>query len=288
VTEALSIGQAIFLGIVQGLTEFLPISSSGHLVILQQVMGIEAHGSFLMDFDLALHVGTLLSILVALYQEIWVILQSLGRVAQAVAKRRTINWQQLYEGDQGIKLAVMVVVGSIPVALLGLLFRDALEGLFMSLLGAGLMLFVTGGVLWLTNYFKKAHIHFSQVSLFQAFIVGMAQAFALIPGISRSGVTIVTALGWRWPREVAAKFSFLLLIPAVTGGVLLESRHFGQWSTNEWFIMLWGALAAAISGFFAIKALIYVVKQGSLRYFSYYCWAVGSLSLVYYLVQKFF
>ena len=287
-TEVLSISQAIILGIVQGLTEFLPVSSSGHLVILQQVMGIEAKGAFLLDFDLALHVGTLFSIIVALYQEVWEILKSLGQVGQALVKRRTIHWAQLYEHNEGIKLSVMVVVATIPVATLGLLFRDTLEGLFMSILGAGIMLLVTGVILWISRYFSKTPRPFSEVTLFQTFMVGIAQAFALAPGISRSGITIVTALGLRWSRELAAKFSFLLLIPALLGGVILEWPHIGSWAGPEKKLMFIGALTSAIVGLGAIKVLLYVVKQGTLRYFSYYCWSVGGLTLIYVLLRYLF
>ena len=286
--ETLTWSQVIILGIVQGLTEFLPVSSSGHLVILQQLMGIEGRGAFLLDFDLVLHVGTLVSVVAVLYREVWEILESLFFVGRALVKRRTIHWQTLYDHSEGIKLAVMIFVGSIPVAFLGLLFRDTLEGLFTSLLGAGLMLLVTGGILWLSRYFTKVQRPFAEVSLLQSFIVGMAQAFALAPGISRSGMTIVTALGLRWNRELAAKFSFLLLIPAIFGGTLLEMRHFGDWSPSERWIMLTGALTASVTGFFAIKFLVYVVKKGRLPYFAYYCWSMGGLALIYSLIRSFF
>ena len=272
---------------IQGLTEFLPISSSGHLVIVQQLMGIEAPGSFLLDFDLILHVGTLVSILVALYQEVWEILKSWGQIIKALWHRRKIDWAETYQHSPGIKLTVMIVVGTIPAVILGLLFRDALEGLFMSLWGAGCMLLVPGGILWLSKYFRKSSRPFSEVGLFQSFLVGIAQSIALIPGISRSGITIVTALGLRWNRELAAKFSFLLLIPAILGGVVLEWQHIGSYTGSEKWIMFWGGLVAAITGFFTIKLLVYIVKKGNLKYFSYYCWGVGALTVLYVLGKNF-
>lgn len=261
--------EALFLGILQGLTEYLPVSSSGHLAIASHFFGIEAEESLM--FTVAVHVATVLSTLVMLWKEIDWILKGL------------FKWQI----NDETKYVFNILISMIPVGIVGLFFKDKVEEAFGSgLLVVGAMLLVTA-VLLIFSYFAKPRQK-EHISLWDAFVIGVAQACAVMPGLSRSGSTIATGLMLGNKKEKLAQFSFLMVIPPILGEALLDIMKaakgeavMGDIST---FALCVGFLAAFLSGCFACKLMINVVKKGKLLYFGIYCAIVGLAVMIYQLV----
>lgn len=263
--------QALILGLVQGLTEYLPVSSSGHLTILSNFFGIE--GADNLAFTVAVHVATVLSTLVILWREIDWILKGLFK----------------FQMNDETKYALNILVSMIPVGIVGLFFKDKVEEAFGSgLLIVGVMLLVTAVLLTFSYYARprqKEHI-----SLWDAFVIGVAQACAVLPGLSRSGSTIATGLMLGDKKEKLAQFSFLMVIPPILGEALLDLLKAvkGEEVVSDaigTFPLCVGFLAAFLSGCFACKLMINVVKKGKLIYFGYYCAIVGLAVLVYQLTR---
>lgn len=269
--------EAIILGIIQGLTEFLPVSSSGHLVLFQQLFGLKEAELF---FDVCVHLGTLLAVIVVFHREIQNIIAALCRLISLAGQKEAILPQ--IESDPDLKMALLIVIGSIPTAVLGLAFHGIAEQLFSSSFFTGLMLMVTGFLLWLTRRAKPGDrgTDIKGFSRTKAFIIGMVQGLAIIPGISRSGSTISIGLLLGIDRETAARYSFLLSIPAIVGaGALSFKDGLSQTDLAIW-LSLMGAATAALVGYLALKVLLSVVKKGHLYLFAPYCWLVGILAIV--------
>ena len=270
--------EAIILGIIQGLTEFLPVSSSGHLVLFQQLFGLKEAELF---FDVCAHLGTLAAVIVVFHREIQNIIAALLRLVSLARQKKTI-WQQV-ESDPELKMALLIVIGSIPTAVLGLMFQSIADRLFSSSFFTGLMLMVTGLLLWLTRRAepdnKAAGIeNFSKT---KAFIIGIIQGLAIMPGISRSGSTISIGLLMGIDREVAARYSFLLSIPAIVGAGALSLKDGLSQTDAAIRLSLMGAAAAALVGYGALKVLLRMVKKGRLYVFAPYCWLVGILAILF-------
>jgi undecaprenyl-diphosphatase len=263
--------QALILGLVQGLTEYLPVSSSGHLTILSTFFGID--GADNLQFTVAVHVATVLSTLVILWKEISWILKGLFK----------------FEMNSETKYALNILVSMIPVGIVGVFFKDKVEEAFGSgLLLVGVMLLVTA-VLLTFSYIAKPRQK-EQISLWDAFVIGVAQACAVLPGLSRSGSTIATGLMLGDKKEKLAQFSFLMVIPPILGEALLDvlKAAGGEQVVNETigtFPLCIGFLAAFLSGCFACKLMISIVKKGKLLYFGYYCAVVGIAVLAYQLIR---
>ena len=256
--------QAIFLGVVQGLTEFLPVSSSGHLVFFQSVFGLAEPQ---LAFDVMLHLGTLLAVVVYFRTDISRVL--LGTWAWVRGGR---------EGEEEAKLLLWIVVASVPTGLMGILLKDWFEAFFSMPKTVGLMLLVTGLLLWLTRIVKRNEKTTGQMGVWDALVIGIAQGVAIIPGISRSGSTISTGLLCRLDRELAGKFSFLLSIPAILGATFLEFREIGAGPGSG--VTFIGMAVSFFVGLVALKLFMNIVKKGKLSYFSYYCWAAGVLMIL--------
>ena len=270
--------EAIILGIIQGLTEFLPVSSSGHLVLFQQLFGLKEAELF---FDVCVHLGTLLAVMVVFRQEIKNIILALMRLISSTGSKKTIL--QKIESDPDLKMALLIVIGSIPTAVLGFLFRGIADRLFASVFIVGLMLMVTGLLLWLTRWAatRVEQPGADRLTPKNAFIIGVVQGLAIIPGISRSGSTISIALLLGIRREMAARYSFLLSIPAIIGAGLLSFKEGLSQTDQAIQISLLGAVAAALVGYGALKSLLHVVKKGRLHLFAPYCWMAGILAIVF-------
>jgi undecaprenyl-diphosphatase len=270
--------EAIVLGIIQGLTEFLPVSSSGHLVLFQQLFGLKEAELF---FDVCVHLGTLLAVMVVFRQEIKNIILALMRLISSTGSKKTIL--QKIESDPDLKMALLIVIGSIPTAVLGFLFRGIADRLFASAFIVGLMLMVTGLILWLTRWAatRVEQPGADRLTSKNAFIIGVVQGVAIIPGISRSGSTISIALLLGIRREMAARYSFLLSIPAIIGAGLLSFKEGLSQTDQAIQISLLGAVAAALVGYGALKSLLHVVKKGRLHLFAPYCWMAGILAIVF-------
>jgi len=258
--------QALLLGVIQGLTEFLPVSSSGHLVIFHQILGMKEPDIF---FDVCLHVGTLAAVCLFVRKELaWLIL-SLARAFRSPGSfRKGIGGQ-----DPDLRLLILLAVATLATAVVAIVFMDFFKGMFGSPKSVGTALIVTGAVLSATVFSGPGASGIAQVRLWQALIVGMGQGVAVAPGISRSGATISLALMLGMEREFAARFSFLLFIPAIVGALILEfdiSRIGG-----EPFPLLLGTTAAGVTGFLALRLLLGVVKKGRLWIFAPYCFLLG-------------
>lgn len=250
---------AIILGVVQGLTEFLPVSSSGHLVMAQAFLGVPSPGVFL---EVALHVATLLSVVV-------VYRHTLMELTVGAVRR-----------DRGaLRYIGLLALASVPVGVIGLLFKDSIETAFDTPLVTGLMLLVTGVILYSTSWGDEERPH-DIPTVKHALGMGFAQCLALLPGISRSGSTIAAGLWTGLRGERAAEFSFLMSLPAIAGAALLQIGDAGGdiAVTGE---LVAGFLAALVSGVAAIKSLVWLVQRQGFHHFAWYVWAVGLFFLGY-------
>ncbi len=254
--------EAALLGMIQGLTEFLPVSSSGHLVVFQHLLGFKEPELFL---DSALHVGTLVAVCIFFHRDL---------------KEMTTATLRLRMDDPQTRLVAAVLIGSIPTALIGLVFKEPLEALFASVSTVGIMLIMTGIVLTLTGFVSKNHARLSSVPWYAALAVGVAQGLAITPGISRSGATIAAGLFLGLNRELAGRYSFLLAIPAIFGALLLQLGAENLGSAGLLPVAA-GFCTAALVGLFALKVLMAVVRQGRLAYFAPYCFALGATILIF-------
>ncbi len=271
----MTVWKSIILGIVQGLTEFLPISSSGHLVIVQKLLGVNDHNALF--FATMLHIGTLLSIFFVYGKDIIFLLREFFKMLYEVATGKGIRLENDYR-----KLGLFVILATIPTAIIGLAFNDLFEALFQGQLFIGFALLVTGFLLWFAEKWASEGKNIKRMRPIDAIIIGVFQAFAITPGISRSGSTIVGSLIRGLNKELTVKFSFLISIPAILGAAVLEIKDAavnGMGGTSLFMILL-GMLSAALSGFIAIKAMISFIKRKKLHYFSYYTWIVG-LSIIF-------
>ena len=266
--------QSLILGVVQGLTEYLPVSSSGHLTIGQELLGVTSKDNLM--FDVVVHFATVLSTLVVLWKEVTWIFKGLLRTRDKEQRTTLLNDQQKY--------ALNIIVSMIPVGIVGVFFKDYVEEIFGSgLLIVGVMLLLTALLLIFSYYAKprqKEHI-----SLKDAFIIGIAQACAVMPGLSRSGSTIATGLLLGNKKESLAQFSFLMVIPPILGEALLDLVKaikgvdvMGEIGT---FPLIVGFVAAFLSGYVACRWMINIVKKGKLVYFGIYCAVVGLIAIAY-------
>ncbi|MDP3286146.1 MAG: undecaprenyl-diphosphatase UppP [Desulfobacterales bacterium] len=270
----MNIFQAIILGIVQGLTEFLPVSSSGHLVLFQHLFGLKEAELF---FDISVHLGTLVAVFIFFRQDIYAIILSVLRYCKMVFK--TGSFSPANE-DSDLRLALLIIIGSIPTAIIGLLFRKIADQLFSSVLISGSMLLLTGIILFFTRFVRSSRKGISNFSLKDAFIIGISQGLAIMPGLSRSGTTMATGLFLGLNHETAARYSFLLSIPAILGASLLSFGDLSGSTSVTIKTAVTGAVASCVAGYFALNFLFYIVRRGRLHYFSPYCIVIGIFSLI--------
>jgi undecaprenyl-diphosphatase len=268
------------LGIIQGLTEFLPVSSSGHLVLLQNLFGITEPELL---FDISLHVGSLIAIFIVFYQEIRNILQTLLRLPALI--KSSENLKSLFDNNEEIRISALIVAGSIPTAILGILFHKIADQIFGSVWIVGVMLLVTGTLLWFTRQISIEGRPLIKISIKDALMIGLMQGMAIMPGISRSGSTISMALFLGINREIAGRYSFLLSIPAILGAMVLGLDSTIIQTNISITTTLLGTVTAGIFGYIALKILLYVVKQGHLYYFAPYCWLLGAATLIWSLYR---
>ena len=272
--------EALILGLLQGLTEYLPVSSSGHLAIGSHILGIEAEENLM--FTVAVHVATVLSTLVVLGGEIFRLVRgTFGPFNAGASGLARLNADQRY--------MLNILVSMIPIFVVGIFFKDTVESIFgEGLLVVGCCLLVTAGLL-AYSYLSKPRQKES-ISLVDAFIIGIAQAVAVLPGLSRSGSTIATGLILGNNKAHMAQFSFLMVIPPILGEALLDtikaakegfSAAFGDLSVMALVV---GFVAAFVSGIAACKWMIGIVRRGKLIYFAYYCVAVGAVTLAYHFI----
>ena len=251
----MSILLAALLGLVQGLTEFLPVSSSGHLVVFQNWLH-EEHTPVV--FDLVLHIGTLLPI-------VWVYRETLIELINGVVSKPLA---------QENRLALWIVLGSVPTAMIGLAFEDLFEQIFQTPKMVASAFFVTGSFLFATQYLSEGTRDEQGMTWKDALVIGAVQGLAITPGISRSGSTIAIAMLLGLKRDLAAKYSFLLSIPAIVGGFILKADELTLDASTLPSLGA-GLVVSAVSGLFALKILLKLVNSGDFSKFSYYLWAIA-------------
>jgi len=247
--------QSISTGVIQGTTEFLPVSSSGHLFLFRNLFQV----NFGTDYVVLLHLGTLIAVVFFFWKDIWNILKGLF-------SKEMDAW----------KIVISLIVGTIPAAIAGLLLEDFLEAYLTSNWVIGVSLIITGLLLFVTDRFPENRTGLKEVGLKKAFIIGLFQAAAIVPGLSRSGLTLFGSLLVGLKREEAFKFSFLLSIPVILGGTLLKINQITQSQGGGV-----GFLFATVSGFFSLWLLKFLTKSKKLKYFAFYCWFIGILSFVF-------
>lgn len=254
--------EALILGIIQGLTEFLPVSSSGHLEIGKVLLDIQEKENI--TFAVVVHGATVLSTIVVFYREI-------GEIISGIFK---------FQWNEPTQYFFKIIISMIPVAILGVFFQESIEKFFTgNLILVGSMLIITATLLIITQFIKNGH---KPVTFLHAIIIGIAQAFAVMPGISRSGATIATGLILGVKRENAARFSFLMvLIPIILANANdLISGTYSQQTISAGALII-GFLAAFISGLIACKWMIKIVKKGKLIYFGIYCFVIGLMGILF-------
>jgi len=262
--------QAIVLGIIQGLTEFLPVSSSGHLVIFQYLFGLKEPELF---FDICVHLGTLLAVIIVFRQEIRELMRSLGHLVWLIFVEDA-HFEHLFENSE-FKMLLLVFFGFFPTAILGVVFHEIGPQLFSSVLVVGLMLIITGGLLWQTRRVAGAGGGLDVFSIRTALIIGLVQGLAIMPGISRSGSTIALGLFLGLNRELSARYSFMLAIPAILGAGILSLHGLAADPNVDYNIALIGAAVSFVVGYFALVLLLRLVKTAKLYLFAPYCWAAS-------------
>ena len=265
--------QAIIIGLVQGLTEFLPVSSSAHLIFAQQALGVADVG---LAFDVLLHVGTLVAVIVYFFNDI---VNMIKGFLLSLVDLKDGNFIGELKKDPYKKLAWLTILATIPIGIVGVLFNDIVESMFMGLTVPAFLLLITGCLLYVSQRMNSGRIDVRNISLKEALIMGCGQALAILPGLSRSGTTIAAGLFAGLDKEFAAKFSFILSIPAILGAAVFQLKDLSGGSV-EIGACIAGFIVAVISGYLAISVLLKIVREKSLDIFAYYCWIVGIIVLV--------
>ena len=274
--EIISIWKAILLGAVQGASEFLPISSSGHLVIFQQWLGLGKEGEFLLAFDVALHFGTLVAVLYYFREDLRLLILSVLKPGMPVEKKGEAD----FAPQDARRIALYLILGTLPAIFVGLTFKSFFEMLFADTFSASFCIMITGGLLWWTRKFAQGGIGFDRMTQKHSWCIGIAQAVAILPGISRSGSTMVAGLFLGLRPEVVAQFSFLLSIPAIAGAVILEIPHLMALTWGALLPILFGTLASFFVGYASIRWLLGIIQRGHLHYFAWYLWIFGAVAFI--------
>ena len=267
--------QAIFIGIVQGLTEFLPVSSSAHLIFVQNLLGISEPE---LAFDVLLHFGTLIAVISYFFKDI---IEMIKAFLSSIADIFRGKFKEGFKEDSYKKLVWMVIIATIPVGIIGIIFNNEIEAIFSNLTIPAFFLLITGVLLYVSARLNIGQRDIKGSSLKESILVGIGQACALIPGLSRSGTTIASGLLVGMDKEFAAKFSFLLAIPAILGATVIQLKDIGAGLGTNLVPYVLGFLAALISGYLAISVLLKLIREKSLDIFAFYCWIVGAIVLVY-------
>jgi len=269
--------EATILGLVQGLAEFLPISSSGHLALLQSWFKIDE--SKVLLFTVLPHVGTLISVFIVYWKDIWELIVELVLTIRDLCTGKGLRMEE----RPVRKLGVMIIVATIPTAIIGFAFGDFFDSLYTSVLPIGIGLIITGFLLVFAEKINTGNRGIKQMNCRNAIFIGLVQGVAICPGISRSGSTLFGSLVCNLDRKFAVKFVFLISIPSILGSAILETPAAIEAgvTASQLGPVIWGMAVAAISGLVAIKGMIKIVSDKKLSWFSYYVWALGLVVIVY-------
>lgn len=272
---------AAFLGLVQGIAEFLPISSSGHLSLLQNFFGLHTAEEGSLFFDVLLHLGTLISVFIYYWRDILDMILEFFRGVAALTKHEETP------PPPARRLVLLVILGTLPLFLI-LPIKDAVESLYNNTYFIGFALLLTGVLLFVSDRISKGKKNEKKATVADALVVGLGQAVAIAPGLSRSGTTIAVGLMRGYDRSFAVRFSFLLSLPAILGANILSLKDAVQ-TGIDWGMFpayLLGMIVAAVVGYFAIRLVNLLSDKGKFGSFAYYCWGVGALTLVLSIVLK--
>lgn len=267
--------QAILLGLLQGITEFLPVSSSGHLVLARAFLGSDIAPGI--TFEIVVHFGSFCSITVYYREKLYAIISDIFKSFSPTGIR-----EKRYKTDENTLLSYFILLSMIPAMVAGFTLKDPIENLFLNPFFVSMMLIVTGALLFSTRFVGKPE---KEVTALKGFIMGIAQSLAIIPGISRAGSTISVGLFSGINRQSVANFSFLMVLPVLAGAMLLEILEIMENGIESAaaFSLIAGFLTSFISGYFALKYLIILLKKEKFHYFAYYCWGLGIFGIVYFL-----
>lgn len=281
--------KSIIMGIVQGVAEFLPISSSGHLAIMKHVLHINTDTGLL--FDVLLHLGTLVAIFIVFWKDICELIVEGFKIVGDFIINVMIAVKNLFSGKKAKyrkmistpyrRFVMLIIVSTIPTVIIGFLFKDVFEASGATLLVPGLCLILTGILLTIADRVKTGNKTESTASFKNAGLIGLAQGIAILPGLSRSGTTITASLVSGFDRSFAVKYSFIMSIPAVLGAVVLEMKDFSMDAVQADLLnYLAGTIVAGVIGYICIKTMLVIVKGKKFKYFAYYCFGIGSIAVI--------
>lgn len=281
--------KAVFLGLIQGVTEFLPVSSSGHLAIFKNILGMEDVN---ISFDILLHVGTLIAVSIVYWRDIArLCADGIGIVVDSCVNVR-IFFKMKFLGERlryrriinsaYRKFALLVIVSTIPTGIIGVLGKNLIEEASATLLIPGICLLITGTLLLISDNLPNGEKTPKRTTYRDAIAVGICQGIATLPGISRSGTTITAELFCGFRRDFAVKYSFIMSIPAILGAAVLDLKDFGSGGLQETdiFNYIVGMTVAAVTGYICIKTMLVVVRRKQFKYFAYYCYVIGIVAIV--------
>jgi len=264
----------ILLGLIQGLTEFFPVSSSGHLVIAKYFLKLNLPGA---AFEAFVHFGTVLAVIVLFRKDIKeLVISFFGSIYKLSQGENILN---IFKNNSSSKLAWFLVISTIPAAIIGYTFSSYFEILFSKPIIASFMLIITGALLWFGDKkYLGGNKNISEITYKDAIIIGIAQALAIFPGISRSGLTVIAGLSRNLDREFAARYSFILSVPIILGASIFKIRDISSLNINLNILMLSG-LVSAISSYGAMKIFVAILKNRKIYFFSYYLWIISGLTI---------
>ncbi len=282
--------ESIIMGFIQGVAEFLPISSSGHLAIFSNIFGINTDTGML--FDILLHVGTLVAICIVYYKDIiGMIVEFFRMTGDFFYNIKAKSWNKKHKKQMELrtvvsnsnrKMALMIIVTSVPTGIIGFMASDLIEHLSNYLIVPGICLLITATLLLISDRLPDGTITPKKATYTSAFAIGIAQGIATLPGISRSGTTITACLCCKYERNFAVKYSFLMSLPAIVGAALKEVLDVAGTpiASGEIGIYLVGMLVSAVVGYICIKTMLMVVRKKKFTYFSIYCYAMGIMAII--------
>lgn len=288
--------QAIILGIVQGLTEFLPVSSSGHLAIMKNLLRLNLETGVL--YDVLLHVATLISVCIVMYKDILkLIVEFFGIVKDLFVNIGVFFANKGGEGKKDYnpvldssyrKFVVLVIVSTIPTGIIGFLLNDIIETVESELLVPGICLIATSIIILISDFLSEGKKRAKEASFLDAFAIGTAQGIATLPGLSRSGTTIAACLLCGFDRKFAVKYSFIMSMPAILGALVLKLTKLSSEvvSAGEVVSYIIGMIVAAVVGYFALVFTIRIVQRKSFKYFAAYCFGIGAVSIIAFIVSR--
>ena len=290
----MSIFQAIIMGIVQGVTEFLPISSSGHLALIKNILGVNTDSGIL--FDILLHVATLIAIALVYSRDVIKLLTEFFKIIGDIFVNAQRAFQNLFaQGDplpyrrlatsSYRRFVILLLITTIPTGILGVALKGVVEGVSGNLLVTGICLLGSGGILFLSDYIMERHKKPKDASWGDAAVIGVGQGISTLPGISRSGTTITACLLCGFEKKFAVKYSFIASMPAVLGALILELFDLeGGITGSEVAACILGMIFALIVGFVVLKFMIRLVMKGYFKYFAFYCFGIGAISIIAYII----